>query len=260
MRTRILLPLAALVLILATGCSALQGGNKYSEADVQATIAALQTPTATPHLITEEELEARIEAALEERQTDEASQEAETNPEITTEEPNQVPPPAATATPLPPAEVAETSVEVSGWVHNPDLPTPNGYTGWVRMVGQQQSDGLSPREVEITARENELGLIFGDYADIPPIGPVGGQWNSDGVSSGCYLVVFMGPFVWDTQPGEGEYEPLSWFGRSAWDLHVTDGSASPLMWAAQKANDLAVSYPDTCGKSIDVWVYAGEAR
>lgn len=148
-----------------------------------------------------------------------------------------------------PAEPAE-----SGWVHNPVLGAPSGYPGWVRMLGQQQSDGLN-RLVELTLRTSEVALIFGDSATIDPIGVVGGQWTKGSTISGCYLVVIEGPMVYDTQPATGEHPPFTWPGRSAWDAHVTDGSANPLVWASQKVADLRVSYPETCGKSVDVWVF-----
>lgn len=154
--------------------------------------------------------------------------------------------PAATARPGAPAATAAPSK----WVHNPSLPVANGYPGWIRMAGQQQSDGLR-RDVEITARQDQMVLIFGDSATIPSVGTVGGQVSTN---SGCYLVVLRGPYVWDTQPGASEYGPITFNARSAWELHDVDASASPLVWAAAKASALKGSYPDTCGKGIDIWV------
>jgi hypothetical protein len=177
-----------------------------------------------------------------------------------TAEPIIVPPattePTAEPIIVPPATTEPIAIPAltAGWVHNPTLGALKGYPGWMQMLGQQQSDGLA-RLVELTLRQNEIALIFGDQAAIDPIGNVGGQLNDGTAISGCYLVVVEGPFVWDTQPATGEYPPFFWSGRSAWDAHVTDGSASPLVWAAQKVADLQTSYPETCGKGVDLWVF-----
>lgn len=161
-----------------------------------------------------------------------------------TSAPGSTPATVSTARPGAPAPAS------GKWVHNPALPAVAGYPGWLRQADQQHTDGLK-RNVEITLRQDQVALIFGDSANIPSIGNVGGQ---DAVNSGCYLVVFRGPYIWDTQPAAGEWPPITFQNRSSWELHDVDASANATQWAAAKAKALVDSYPQTCGKSIDVWV------
>lgn len=193
-------------------------------------IGAMPPATATPAAV---DIEAAIQAAV---QTALAAQQ---------------PMPTASAT----ATSASSDTSAGGWqkVDLATLPQPQGYyPGWIRMVGQQQSDGL-PRLVELTVRRGQIALIFGDVAEVPgmPVTKVGAN-NREG---GCYLLVVVGPAIWDTQPANGEWSPIRWPGRSAWDLHDAESDADPFLWMAQKAHDLTQSYPATCGKGIDLWVY-----
>jgi hypothetical protein len=174
--------------------------------------------------------------------------------EATSEATNTSPTPiAAMATTEAPTAMPAEATEAGGWKHISvsSLPTPQGYPGWIRMANAQQSDGL-PRDVELTVRQGQIALIFGDEAQVPgmPVETVG----ANNEAGGCYLLVVVGPAVWDTQPGDGEWPPFHWPGRSAWDLHDVDG-ADPFVWASQKSRDLQASYPDTCGVDIDLWVY-----
>jgi hypothetical protein len=135
----------------------------------------------------------------------------------------------------------------TGWTHNPALPAPAGYPGWVREADHDQSDGL-PREVELHAlRNDQIFLIFGDRGNVPSIGDVGG-------STTCYLIVSRGPMIWTTQPKDGEFGLISWPVRSKFELFDVDASANVYAWAAAKVEALKTAYPLTCAKGVDLWI------
>jgi len=139
------------------------------------------------------------------------------------------------------------------------LPEPQGYPGWIRLAGEQQSDGL-PRDIEIGVGENQMLIMAGDYADVPGLGKIGGllSFTDDPTAKdACYIIVAKGPIEWRTQTPQGVLPTIHWFARSAWDLHDVTSEADPLTWIGQKANDVRKAYPLTCGQSLQLYVYQG---
>lgn len=158
--------------------------------------------------------------------------------------------PAPTATLQPqPTQVPQSIPD--GWGLNPALPGLNPQMPYPGLreayVMSQQSDGLE-RDIEVTVAEEQMLVMHGDFARIPGIGEVGG-------ANGCYLVVALGPVVWDTQPSAGELPVIHWYKRSSWELHKVGPGANPLQWAATVRDNLSKAYPATCGKGVQVWTY-----
>jgi len=130
---------------------------------------------------------------------------------------------------------SQDSVPNINWLHNPSLPSPQSYPGYIRTPISRSLTGNN-ENVEFTVSTDQMLMVFGYSGYLPEIGNVGGETN-------CFLVITRGPF-------NSRMNLLS----SGLEIHDIGTNANSLVWASQKVADLQKSNPDTCGQRIDLWV------
>lgn len=137
-------------------------------------------------------------------------------------------PEPAPATPTPtPTPANNLTVLTKGWsqVGYGDLPQPNGYSGWVSVIGDDRVPG-SLEQFDLTLYEGQVALFQGVQFDATPVG--GPAINQ------CYVALVMGPVNWVN----GELQ----IGTSYADWHQVSEGFDPFAWLAQKALDVSNAY------------------
>lgn len=121
------------------------------------------------------------------------------------------------------------------WQLNPVLPQPQGFTGWISTEPPRDSgSGIWTQDVNVSANENQLLLIFGGLARLSTIGEIG-------TKTSCFVIASRGPLDLSLDLMSARLE-----------VHNVDATATALEWAAQKAMLMQESYPSTCGEGLDV--------